>query len=127
MFLAGGFSRLGTDTGNKQFGNAAVGMVYLFTAVFGATWLTVPWLYPGNLHPDHSTTEVWEYSGESAVGILLRLVSYDCISAVGILLRLVSYDCMREMESVIGHKSEQNPYGTLPRILPNFCPSLYCI
>jgi hypothetical protein len=26
-------------------------MVYLFTAVFGATWLTVPWLYPAEIFP----------------------------------------------------------------------------
>lgn len=51
MFLAGGFSRLGTDTGNRQYGNAAVAMVYLFTAVFGATWLTVPWLLPAEYFP----------------------------------------------------------------------------
>jgi hypothetical protein len=25
-------------------------------------------------------------------------------------------------DTVLGHKSEQNPYGTLPRILSNFCP-----
>jgi hypothetical protein len=43
MFLAGGLSRLGTDRGGL-YGNGAVAMVYLFTAVFGATWLTVPWV-----------------------------------------------------------------------------------
>ena len=49
MFLAGGLSRYGIDSraaGNLQTatlsGNAAVAMVYLFTAIFGATWLTVP-------------------------------------------------------------------------------------
>jgi MFS family permease len=58
MALAGGFSYLGqqaTQNGDVSkaagYGNAAVSMVFLFTFVFGATWLTVPWLYPGKLHP----------------------------------------------------------------------------
>ena len=58
LFLAGGFSRIASDaraTGNihkaTQVGNAAVAMVYLFTFVFGATWLTVPWLYPAEIFP----------------------------------------------------------------------------
>jgi hypothetical protein len=47
MFLAGGFSRIGIDataagdaSRASMFGNAAVAMVFLFTFVFGATWLT---------------------------------------------------------------------------------------
>ena len=52
MFLAGGMSRLGlnaTAAGETakagSYGIAAAAFVYLFTFVFGATWLTVPWLY----------------------------------------------------------------------------------
>ena len=30
-------------------GGAAVFFVYLYTAIFGATWLTVPWLYPAEV------------------------------------------------------------------------------
>ncbi|KAI9872744.1 MAG: hypothetical protein M1830_001237 [Pleopsidium flavum] len=58
MALAGGFSRLGQnahDSGDlgkaTSYGNAAVSMVYIFTFVFGATWLTVPWLYPAEIFP----------------------------------------------------------------------------
>lgn len=58
MALAGAFSRLGTnareagDIGTANgYGNGAVAMVYLFTFVFGATWLTVPWLYPAEIFP----------------------------------------------------------------------------
>ena len=54
MFLAGAFSRLGIEhTGDaaKLYGGAAVFFVYLFTATFGATWLTVPWLYPAEIFP----------------------------------------------------------------------------
>lgn len=53
MFLAGGFSRIGLDanTGTEGWGIAATAMVYLYTFVFGATWLTVPWLYPAEIFP----------------------------------------------------------------------------
>ncbi len=54
MFAAGTFSRLGVEnTGEaaKQYGVAAVFFIFLFTAIFGATWLTVPWLYPAEIFP----------------------------------------------------------------------------
>lgn len=54
LFLAGGLSKLAKDsTGSTatQSGNAAVAMVFLFTMIFGATWLTVPWLYPAEIFP----------------------------------------------------------------------------
>lgn len=58
MFLAGGMSRGGlnaTAAGNtqqaSQWGAAAATMVYLYTFIFGATWLTVPWLYPAEIFP----------------------------------------------------------------------------
>lgn len=54
MFLAGAFSRLGQDaskngdvSASSSYGAAAASFVFVFTSVFGATWLTVPWLYPG--------------------------------------------------------------------------------
>lgn len=58
MFLVGGFSRLGLNAsadGNtsaaSKFGAAGAAMVFLYTFVFGATWLTVPWLYPAEIFP----------------------------------------------------------------------------
>lgn len=55
MLLAGGLSRGGlnaTAAGDtesaKAWGAAAATMVYL---IFGATWLTVPWLYPAEIFP----------------------------------------------------------------------------
>lgn len=26
-------------------------MIYVYTFIFGATWLTVPWLYPAEIFP----------------------------------------------------------------------------
>lgn len=58
LFLAGGFSRLGlnaTESGDTSaagsYGIAAASMIVIFTATFGATWLTVPWLYPAEIFP----------------------------------------------------------------------------
>ncbi|KAI9796141.1 MAG: hypothetical protein M1833_006479 [Piccolia ochrophora] len=56
MFLAGGFSRLAQNAGpetsaGQSYGAASASMVFLFTFVFGATWLTVPWLYPAEIFP----------------------------------------------------------------------------
>lgn len=58
MFLAGGMARLGmnaTAAGDtvkaSQYGAAAASMIFIFTFVFGATWLTVPWLYPAEIFP----------------------------------------------------------------------------
>lgn len=58
MALAGVFSYLGQQATKEadfnkatQYGNAAVSMVFIFTFVFGATWLTVPWLYPAEIFP----------------------------------------------------------------------------
>ncbi|RYO81932.1 hypothetical protein DL766_001046 [Monosporascus sp. MC13-8B] len=58
MFLAGAFSRLGQQaraSGNtslaESYGAAAATFVFVFTSVFGATWLTVPWLYPAEIFP----------------------------------------------------------------------------
>jgi hypothetical protein len=53
MFLAGGLARGGLDHPENQgpWGIGATFMVYLYTFVFGATWLTVPWLYPAEIFP----------------------------------------------------------------------------
>ncbi|KAJ4357330.1 uncharacterized protein N0V89_001905 [Didymosphaeria variabile] len=58
MFLCGGLSRGGLDArasgnidGANQWGAGAASMVFIYTFVFGATWLTVPWLYPAEIFP----------------------------------------------------------------------------
>ena len=50
-FCAGGLATATkeADDGTSyktHVGGAATFFVYLYTAIFGATWLTVPWLYP---------------------------------------------------------------------------------
>ncbi|KAL6713719.1 hypothetical protein ACLMJK_008211 [Lecanora helva] len=55
-FLVGGLSRLGQNAaeGSSTKSSSGIGatfFVFLFTAIFGATWLTVPWLYPAEIFP----------------------------------------------------------------------------
>ena len=56
MFCAGGLARAtenrraaGQDP--SHVGGAATFFVFLYTMIFGATWLTVPWLYPAEIFP----------------------------------------------------------------------------
>ncbi|GAB0135728.1 hypothetical protein EsDP_00004055 [Epichloe bromicola] len=55
MFVAGGLARATMNAGDSgsrsQIGGAATFFVFLYTAIFGATWLTVPWLYPAEIFP----------------------------------------------------------------------------
>ena len=53
LFLAGAFARLLKDNPDKaaQYGGAAAFFVFLYTFIFGATWLTIPWVYPTETFP----------------------------------------------------------------------------
>lgn len=58
MFLVGGLSRGGLNatadgdgSAAGKWGASAAAMVFMYTFVFGATWLTVPWLYPAEVFP----------------------------------------------------------------------------
>jgi MFS family permease len=61
MFCARVFNGIGTGvlnatlnaapTNKAHIGGAATFFVFLYTAIFGATWLTVPWLYPAEIFP----------------------------------------------------------------------------
>lgn len=48
QILAGAFSRLLKDHPENAagYGGAAAAFIFLYTAIFGATWLTIPWVYP---------------------------------------------------------------------------------
>ncbi|KAI0341180.1 general substrate transporter [Trametopsis cervina] len=53
LILAGVFARLLKEHPDKaaQYGGAAAFFVFAYTAVFGATWLTIPWVYPTEIFP----------------------------------------------------------------------------
>ncbi|RYC54506.1 hypothetical protein CHU98_g11702 [Xylaria longipes] len=74
MFLAGAFSHLGENAARNgdvdkasSYGAAAASFVFIFTSIFGATWLTVPWLYPAEIFPlhIHSHGNAWGVVGWS--------------------------------------------------------------
>ncbi|RSL48843.1 hypothetical protein CEP53_009383 [Fusarium sp. AF-6] len=91
MFLVGGLSRGGLnaradgniDTAN-QWGAAAASMVYLYTFIFGATWLTVPWLYPAEIFPIHIRAKgnSWGVVGWSIGNGTLTLLLPYIVSAI---------------------------------------------
>jgi hypothetical protein len=55
---------------------------------------------------------------------IFTTITNDLVGRVSVFLVSFSSDHVHKRGycTVLGHKSEQNPYGTLPRILPNFCP-----
>lgn len=92
MFLAGGFSRLGQDARNAgdsglagSYGAAAASFVFIFTSVFGATWLTVPWLYPAEIFPlqVRAKGNAWGVFGWSIGNGWLTLLCPVMFSAIG--------------------------------------------
>ncbi|GAB1197822.1 hypothetical protein APSETT444_007125 [Aspergillus pseudonomiae] len=92
MFLAGGFSYLckqanaAGDTGKaSSYGAAAASMVFIFTSVFGATWLTVPWLYPAEIFPlaVRAKGNAWGVVGWSIGNGWLTLLCPIMFSSIG--------------------------------------------
>lgn len=92
MFLAGGFSRLGQDARNAgesgqaaSYGAAAASFVFIFTSVFGATWLTVPWLYPAEIFPlqVRAKGNAWGVFGWSIGNGWLTLLCPVMFNAIG--------------------------------------------
>lgn len=56
MFLSGGLAAAANthppgSVQASQFGAAAASFTFIFSIGFGATWLTVPWLYPAEIFP----------------------------------------------------------------------------
>ncbi|KAL2841960.1 general substrate transporter [Aspergillus pseudodeflectus] len=89
MFLAGGFSYLcqQADTAEHaaSYGAAAASMVFIFTFIFGATWLTVPWLYPAEIFPlaVRAKGNAWGVVGWSIGNGWLTLLCPVMFSAIG--------------------------------------------
>ncbi|EAW11574.1 putative MFS monosaccharide transporter [Aspergillus clavatus NRRL 1] len=92
MFLAGGFSRLainareaGEISKASSYGAAAASMIFIFTSVFGATWLTVPWIYPAEIFPlaVRARGNAWGVVGWSIGNGWLTLLCPVMFSSIG--------------------------------------------
>ncbi|KDQ56003.1 hypothetical protein JAAARDRAFT_133067 [Jaapia argillacea MUCL 33604] len=87
LILAGAFARLLKDNPDKatQYGGAAAFFVFLYTAVFGATWLTIPWVYPTETFPleVRAKGNAWGVVGWSIGNGWLTLLNPVMFSAIG--------------------------------------------
>lgn len=92
MFLAGGMARsglnakaVGDDSAAAAYGAAAAVFVYIFTSVFDAIWLTVPWLYPAEIFPleVRAKDNVWVVVGWSVGNGWLTLLCPVMFNAAG--------------------------------------------
>ncbi|KAK0621090.1 Sugar transporter STL1 [Lasiodiplodia hormozganensis] len=92
MFLVGGLARGGLDASAggdtdaaSKWGAAAAAMIYLYTFVFGATWLTVPWLYPAECFPlqVRAKGNAWGVVGWSVGNGSLTLAMPYIIGSIG--------------------------------------------
>ncbi|KAG0649043.1 MFS general substrate transporter [Hyphodiscus hymeniophilus] len=89
MFLAGG-PRLGQNhpegsTVATSAGAASASFIFIFTSVFGATWLTVPLLYPAEIFPlqVRAKGNAWGVLGWSIGNGWLTLLCPVMFSALG--------------------------------------------
>ncbi|KZT00626.1 general substrate transporter [Laetiporus sulphureus 93-53] len=87
LILAGAFTRLLKDNPDKasQYGGAAAFFVFMYTAVFGATWLTIPWVYPTETFPLYVRAKgnAWGVVGWSIGNGWLTLLNPVMFSAIG--------------------------------------------
>lgn len=92
MFLAGGMARGGLNARAKgnintanAYGAASASFVFIFTSVFGATWLTVPWLYPAEIFPleVRAKGNAWGVVGWSIGNGWLTLLCPVMFNAIG--------------------------------------------
>ena len=92
MMLAGGLMALGqsakaagNDAQASASGAAAASFIVIFTFVFGATWLTVPWLYPAEIFPlqVRAKGNAWGVVGWSIGNGWLTLLCPVMFAAIG--------------------------------------------
>ncbi|KAK5529737.1 hypothetical protein LTR46_005017 [Exophiala xenobiotica] len=51
FFILGALSKVGADQNSQSIGAAAGSFVFIYNAIFAATWLSVPWVYPSEIFP----------------------------------------------------------------------------
>lgn len=69
----------------RQFGAGVATMTFLYTAVFGATWLTTPWLYPTEIFPltVRAKGGAWSVVGWSIGNGVVTMITPFLFQAIG--------------------------------------------
>lgn len=69
----------------KQYGAAVAALVFLYTATFGATWLTTPWLYPTEIFPLNVRAKggAWSVVGWSLGNGVVTMITPFLFQSIG--------------------------------------------
>ncbi|KAG0151094.1 hypothetical protein CROQUDRAFT_37395 [Cronartium quercuum f. sp. fusiforme G11] len=90
LFIAGISTRFAIDVKldsevRSRWGSVLTAFIFLYTATFGATWLTVPWLYPTEIMPLHVRAKggAWSVVGWSIGNGVVTEIAPFLLNAVG--------------------------------------------
>ena len=69
----------------KKYGAAVAAFTFLYTATFGATWLTTPWLYPTEIFPLNVRAKggAWSVVGWSIGNGIITMITPFLFQAIG--------------------------------------------
>lgn len=84
MFLIGAFSYKAKTTGNDSYGAASAAFVFIYTAAFGSSWLSTPWIYQNEIFPVQIRVKgaAWGVAGWSIGNGWLMLLSPVMFNAI---------------------------------------------
>lgn len=87
LLVAGILDKYASAPGPKQkaFGAGVAAMTFLYTATFGATWLTTPWLYPTEIFPLNVRAKggAWSVVGWSIGNGVITMITPFLFQAIG--------------------------------------------
>ncbi|EGG10976.1 uncharacterized protein MELLADRAFT_92386 [Melampsora larici-populina 98AG31] len=90
LFLAGISTRYAIDTNvptevRSRWGSVLIACIFVYTATFGATWLTVPWLYPTEIMPNSCRSKggAWSVVGWSIGNGIVTEITPFLLNAIG--------------------------------------------
>ncbi|KAH9810557.1 hypothetical protein DFH28DRAFT_1131953 [Melampsora americana] len=90
LFLGGVSTRYAIDTNvpadvRSRWGSVLITCIFLYTSTFGATWLTVPWLYPTEIMPNSCRSKggAWSVVGWSIGNGIVTEITPFLLNAIG--------------------------------------------
>ncbi len=86
LLIAGILDKYANTPGpnQKSYGAGVAAMTFLYTATFGATWLTTPWLYPTEIFPNTVRAKggAWSVVGWSIGNGLITMITPFLFQAI---------------------------------------------